>query len=291
MLVARRRSRRTRAPAPGARCAATNHSCAEPTWFVVRSPSTLMPSHGPRATSEAKRLVASEQRVDAVERGGVVAMRAPRREHRRQVEHVRAERQRRGRGAPRSRGGRRRTTRTGVSGPRPVGSSSQPRGIAHSGGVTLTAGRCEPVREDLVDDRLEVPVGPARAQRTGRSRPRPGRRTDCTPDAVQPRVADVAAGQQPAIRRGRVPDRERRAPPDVGVRLTSISRASDLGLAVAHVAQRDLVRRRSRRDAEEHGDVVAELGRRLRERKPPSRRGAAGREVRARRPHPLTAPA
>ena len=53
----------------------------------------------------------------------------------------------------------------GVSGPRPVGRSSHSRGTAHSGGVDVEPGRCEAVREDLVDDGLEVPVRAARVRR------------------------------------------------------------------------------------------------------------------------------
>ena len=87
-----RRRRRTRAPAPRGCWAAANHSCPEPTWFVVRSPSTRIPCACAGADEGDKGVLAPEQRVDAIERGGVVPMRAPRREHGREVEDVHAER-------------------------------------------------------------------------------------------------------------------------------------------------------------------------------------------------------
>ena len=80
-------------------------------------------------------LVAAEQRVDVLEGARVVAVRALRGEHRRQVEHVRPER---------AQVVEVRLDAAQVSaeplerrvGPRPVGSSSQSRGTAHSGGTT-----------------------------------------------------------------------------------------------------------------------------------------------------------
>ena len=174
---ASRRSSRSRARAPsGSACAARNHSCLLPVWFRVRSPITRIPRACAARVSDDERLVAAEQRVDPVERVGVVAVRGSRREERRQVDDVRAqaldvvevlldaaqvsaeELERRVRAAAlRQRVPARART-------------------AQSGASTLEAARREPVGEDLVDDRLEVPVGPAGGRARGRSRRRPGPR-------------------------------------------------------------------------------------------------------------------
>ena len=65
-----------------------------------------------RADERDEGVVAPEQRVDTVERGRVVAVRAPGGEHRSEVEDVRRRATRGGRVAPRRPAGRRRTTRT-----------------------------------------------------------------------------------------------------------------------------------------------------------------------------------
>ena len=97
---------------------------------------------------------------------------------------------RRGRAAARSRAGRRRRARAASSRPRPVGSSSQPR--AHRPGRRLgvdAAGR-EAVGEDLVDDRVEVPVRAGRGSVESTKSSASG--TSCADDAeaVHPGVAD-----------------------------------------------------------------------------------------------------
>ena len=108
-----------------------------------------------------ERLVAAEQRVDVLEGARVVAVRAPGREHRRQVEHVRPERaqvvevrldaaqvsaeplERRVRPTP----GRQLVP---VARNRPLGRDD------------VETGRREAVGKDLVDDGLEMPVRAAR---------------------------------------------------------------------------------------------------------------------------------
>ena len=91
------------------------------------------------ADERGEGVVAAEQRVDSVEGRRVVAVDAPGREDRRQVDDVRRRAPRGGRGAPRSRAGRRRSTRGGFRPPpgrrlvpaaahRPVGGSTlEPR--------------------------------------------------------------------------------------------------------------------------------------------------------------------
>ena len=92
------------------RRAATNQSCPTPTWFSVRSPITRIPR--PCGGGQGgERIVASEQRVDLVERSGVVAVRARGREDRRSGRSRRRRAAQRGPGAPRPPRGRHRRAR------------------------------------------------------------------------------------------------------------------------------------------------------------------------------------
>ena len=193
-----------------------NHSCSAPTWFVVRSPMTRMPRAcaAGRATPARRRRRAagrprrtSSRRSDACcRRGRSVSGRARRRRARQVVEVVLDS----GRSPP--------NHSKGVSGPRPVGSSSHSRGIAHSGGVDIEPGRREAIREHLVDDGVEMPV---RADVTGRDDEvvGVGNVERLHADAVEPCVAEVLAGRGASgtaswgSRHGK-----RRPPPDVGRR-------------------------------------------------------------------------
>ena len=71
--------------------ARSNQSWWSPVWLVVRSPTTRSPAAWAASSSRLERGVATEQRVDAVERDGVVAVVGPGLEDRGQVEQRRAE--------------------------------------------------------------------------------------------------------------------------------------------------------------------------------------------------------
>ncbi len=149
-----------------------------------------------------------------------------------------------------------------VSGPRPMGNSSQPRAHCPVGRVHVEPGRGEAVREDLVDDRLQVPLRAARIR--GRDEVvGVGDVEALDPRAVQPRVAEVAAGEKPAIRRGGIPHREARPPPDVGLRLPIDLRHDNPRLAVTDVANGNVLDGGRTGNPQEHRRLVAERGRRL----------------------------
>ena len=122
--------------------------------------------------------------------------------------------------------------------------------------------RGEAVGEHLVHDGLEVPRGAAGA-RSGDEVVRVGHVEALEPCGVQPGVADVAAGEQPPVRRRRVPDREARAPPDVGLGLAVDLGPGDVRLAVPDVADGRRVDRGRTRHPQQHGHLVAELRGRL----------------------------
>ena len=184
-----------------------------------------------------ERLVAAEQRVDVVERRRVVAVRRARREERRQVEDDDAEPLEVVEVRLDARRGRRRTTRAACRAP--------------------TRSGCRPSRA-APPSRAALARRPERAKRSGKtwyttpSRCQPG---PSSPDGahevvgvghvvadepapVTQRVADVAAGEQPAVRRRRVEDAERRAPPRLVVALLVDLGDGDVRLAVGDVAQR-----------------------------------------------------
>ena len=146
----------------------------------------------------------------------------------------------------------------GVVRPRPVGSSSHARGTAHSGASTARPGRGEPVREDLVDDRREVPGGSPGA-RGEREVVGVGNLVRRPPECVHPRIAGLAAGEQEAIAGDRIRQRHLRAPPRL---VGSLLVADGLGaarLAVALVAEEHTVGRCVVRDAQAHDGGPAEL--------------------------------
>ena len=128
--------------------------------------STRMPRACAARDERLERLVTAQQRVDPLERRRVVAVRAPGGKDRRQVDDVRAERLDVVEVRLDARGGRRRTIRTASPARGPSAARPRRRGMAQSGGSTVEPARGETVREDLVDDRLSVPV---RARRDRRS--------------------------------------------------------------------------------------------------------------------------
>ena len=177
--------------------AAVNQSCATPTWLSVRSPITRMPRRWAASVSEAsaRRLRAAGRRGRRTSRrtGGCSSpgRSGSGRSHWRRVLDVhRAFDAREVAVEPR-----------GVSGPRPVGNSSQERGTAHSGREPLSASGRERSGRRPSAGAIPALRGPARA----RSRRRPHVVVD-QPDAVHPPVADVPAGEHPAVQRDGVPD-------------------------------------------------------------------------------------
>ncbi len=110
----------------------------------------------------------------------------------------------------------------------------------------------EPVGEDLVDDRAEVPVGAAGVE----GHDEVVRVRDVVVDdakAVQPRVAELAAREEPAITDGRVADREARNPPALAVAL----RLDRARFAVLRVPERDRIH--FARRAHAHDRLAAQL--------------------------------
>ena len=232
-----------------------------------------------------ERLVAAEQRVDAVERRRVVAVRAARREDRRQVE-------RRSRRAldvvevlPRRRARSPPNHSHGVSGPRP-GRELVPV-ARHGPAGRLAAPRPavgEAVGEDLVDDRA-AGASPVRAGSSGEEEvvrvghvvPDERRRRSARRSRRRRRRAASGSGVTGFV------DREGRAPPRLGLRLVVDDGLDVARLAVADVAERDRGRRPRRA-----GRAGARPPRRrarpaARARRRRSRRGAAGRAASRRR--------
>ena len=82
------------------------------------------------------------------------------------------------------------------------------------------AARREAVDEDLVDHRGEVPVGPAGLGGERKSSAG-GTSWACSAGAVEPAVAEPAAGQQPAVGDDRVAQRQLGAPPRLAARARS----------------------------------------------------------------------
>ena len=123
-----------RAPAsPDRRSACRNHGWPFPQWFSVRSPTMRRPRAWTASASEASARSPPRSGSISAKLARVVAVRASRREDRRQVEDGGAEPLDvvealldPARSPP--------NHSCGVSGPRPVGSSSQPRGTAQPGG-------------------------------------------------------------------------------------------------------------------------------------------------------------
>ena len=248
-------------------------------------PATVCGAHERR-----KRLVAAEQRVDVVERRGVVAVRAAGREERRQVDDVRTECPRCGRGAARRRRGRRRTTRAACSvrglraarpirGVRPtVARSVQPRSTRNGRERSRRrrSSRATPVRRDRA--RAEV-VGAGDL----------GAR-EATP--VQPCVAGVAARKQPAVRDRQVLHGQIRAPPGLVAGLLVDDRGHRSRLAVVREAEQHLVGG-AVRDAHAKNCLASELVRPLGDVELGAvmvRLRKCGAAHRFRRGHPFTAP-
>ncbi len=208
-----------------------------------------------------ERLVAAEQRIDLVERRGVVAVRRARPEERRQVEDRRPKelevvevRLDAGEIAAEPLERRRRP---------PAGRSLVPR--ARHGPlrrVPLDPGAREAVGEDLIDDAVAVPGRPVVAKGADEV---VGVRDVVADDGLagHPRVAERTAGDEPPVRHRRVEGRERRAPPRLALRLLVDGGDGNARLAVADVANGDGVRGRCARHAEADRDGVAELLRRL----------------------------
>ena len=94
----------------------------------------------------------------------------------------------------------------------------------------------EPIDEDLVDDGGEVPI---RFPRLGRQLEVVGRRhlAGVGAAAVDPPIAEPAAGQQPPIREDRVAQRHLDVPPRLAVTARPRGRLDGARLAVAHVPQ------------------------------------------------------
>ena len=187
------------------------------------------------ALERRERLVAAEERVDLLERGRVVAVVGLGREEGCQVDRVGTERldpvevlldtgevaaEELAVGVARAR----------LRPPIPV-AAERPGGR----GGSVATGR-EPVDEDLVDDGGEVPVRPSRL---GRQLEVVGRRhlVGVRPGAVDPPVAEPAAGQEPPVREDRVAQRDLGVPPGLAIAARRGSRLDRARLAVAHVAQ------------------------------------------------------
>ena len=78
-------------------------------------------------------------------------------------------------------------------------------------------------------------------------------------ETVDPGIPDAAAGEEPAIPRGRVVDGERCAVPGVGLGLLVELGADDARLAVTNGAQDNVVDLRSTRNPQPHGRAPAQL--------------------------------
>ena len=213
------------------------------------------------AQERAERLVAAEQRVDPVEGGRVVAVRAAGREERRQIDEVGAElcdvvesrldpgevaavqlERRLGPAA------RRRLAPLAADGP--------------DGRLDVGAAAGEAVGEDLVGDRAGVPVRPARI---GREHEVVGVRHVVADRAepVHPGVADRSAREQPAVARARVAHGEAGAIPGLALVLLVDRGQHRVRLAVHDRAEHDPIDLDPARDAQAHGRRVPELGRPL----------------------------
>ena len=142
--------------------------------------------------------------------------------------------------------------------PRPVGSASHGRAIAHGGASTS---RCEVAKRSgkiwyATDSTCQAGAGaPVDDGEVVGVRHLVLGQAEC----VHPGVADVAAGQQEPVAGDRVPHRERRPPPHVGVRLLVDDRLDAAWLAVALVAAEDAVGASRARHAQPHDRFVAEL--------------------------------
>ena len=144
----------------------------------------------------------------------------------------------------------------GVSGPRPVGSAVPLARNRPLRTLDVEPARGEAVGKDLVDDGLRVPRGRAAVDRVDEV-VRIGNVVPDESSPVQPGVADLAAGQQPAIRNDRALNREAGDPPVVAVPL----RLDAARFAVADVTKHDRVDVEWHVHARDH--VLPELGRGL----------------------------
>ena len=196
-----------------------------------------------------------------LERRRVVAVRRGRREERRQVDQVRAERRDVVEVLLDAAADRRRRARTasachGRSAARPSRAGSPTTGSRRRGARSRT-GRGRSGRRPTADA--------SRRPRAGGDDEVVGVRdlVRRAAERVHPGIAGVAARQEPAVARDRVPDRERRAPPDVGLGLLVDRRLDAARLAVALVPEKHPVRRRAVRDAQPDDRLVAELLRML----------------------------
>ncbi len=126
----------------------------------------------------------------------------------------------------------------------------------------VDARRRETVRKHLVHDGVEMPVGAAVSRRDHEVLG-VGHVVGLDARGVQPRVPVAPACEEPAIRRHRIVDAERRPPPGFCARLTVLLRDGVARLAVVDETDRDPAGRRRVRHAEKHGRLVAELRRRI----------------------------
>ena len=197
-----------------------------------------------------------------------------------------------------ARAGRRRRARTAWSRPRPVGSASHARGDRPVGAARRRArwsrsGRGRSRRRPS----SRCQSGPAGRRRVmdevvGVRRPR----ARSAPSAVHPRVAGVAAREQPAVARrpGSRPGTSARHHV-VGLRLLVDDRLDVARLAVAHVAEHDAVGRRRARHAQADDGLArrARAGRSSTYRSEPSWCGSSSSAPTscAWQRHPLTEPA
>ena len=163
-----------------------------------------------------------------------------------------------GRAAPRCRRGRRRRAPAACPGPRP--SATRPRSAAPpTPGVSRCARGWRSGRER---SGRRPSAGAIPALRGRRRHEVVGVRDVVVdqPEPVHPPVADVPAGEQPAVQRDGIPDREGRAPPGLRLGLLVDLGTHGAGLPVAHVAEPDLVGRCSSRHAQPHRRLAAQLG-------------------------------
>ncbi len=239
-----------------------------------------------------QRLVPAQQRIDALEAGRVVAVRAPRREEWRHIDEVRAELldvvevlldaaqvaavQL-----------ARRVAAAALRKTIPL-ARDRPVGPLRSGGRTR---RRKPVREDLVHDRARVPGRRTRIEREHEV-VGSGDLMRMQPEAVHPAIAGRAAVDDPAIADVGIRHLHLRPPPRLAVRLLVDDRLGGARLAVGHVPQPD-VRRRTAPARGASRPPCPPPRRDGRRRTAPNRRDAAPRtrpHVRLRDAHPLTAP-
>ena len=246
--------KKSRSGDAGSSWAVTNHGWRSPQWFSVRSPMMRIPRSCTARASEASASSPPSRGSTVGEARGVVAVDAPGREDRREVEDVGAERLDVVEALldPGEVAAEPLARRVRAAAGRQLVPGARDRPIWEAGGrVGGGAARREAVGEDLVHDRAEVPVRAAGVEREDEV-VGVGRVVGHGSGAVEPHVV-AAVPDKPAVAHRWCTDRERGPPPGLGIRLGVDLGRDPARLAVLYLADCDRRCAQLARHAHAHG--------------------------------------